>query len=543
MKMRRFGTPLVGVALVCAACGNQGSAVTARVDPLDPAAVDDHLVVVDRGRSEALLLDVSGPGNATPTAVPVIGSPTVVQPRNAHSNELLVLSSGHPDDGKAPFERPGLVVIGADGKTREYRYDNAFDTLTQSDDGKFAFLSASGATTDALLSDSNEVAIVDLSKTGAPDVRSLRSFGGTPTKVVFSPEMDLVGEKRRLAVVLFDSDLAIIDLNHLDRSEYTVGLSRPGASPLGLSQVLFSSIEHKIYLRAENSNDIYVISLADRAGSGASLGAGDGGTAAGENDFTPSVNQLGAGVDPSDMVLYTETDAATNTNVVRLLVASPGSAQAVVIEPDSSNVTQVPLPGPGRNILLFQQPKPSDPKVSPRALFYTPGASAVAFVDLVDVQTRGARNVELLTIPQVYGSVLSLDTNTVMMLHQATGLSLLNLSDRTVTRIQGPNLLGAVSDPSNEKLWLASGDRVGFLDLAKGVHPSEVRLDTAIATDPAGRAKLVTVPSKTHPRLAVSHASSTGWVTVLDAKTPTDLSQAFSLRGFLLTDAISGGAQ
>lgn len=544
MKMRGFSGLVACAALVCAACGDQGDAVKAKVSPMDPASIDDHLVVVDRGRAEALLLDVSGSGSASPTAVPVVVNPNVVQQRNEHSNELLVLSAGQADDGHSPFARPGLVAIGADGKSREYRYDSAFDTLTQSDDGKFAFLSfGAGAESGTLLFNPNEVAIVDLSKSDAPHVRTLRSFGGAPTKVVFSPEMDLGGEKRRLAVVLFDSDLAIIDLNHLDRSEYTVGLAKAGSQGLQLSQVLFSSTEHKIYLRADNSNDIYVISLAEGAGKGAPGTGADGGAAAPGNDFTPSVNQLAAGVDPSDMVLYTETDATTSTNVVRLLVASPGSGQAVVIEPDSSNVTLVPLPGPGTKIQLFQQPSPSDPKANPRALFYTPGASAVAFLDLVDVQTRGARNVELLTVPLAYGSTLSLDSNTVMLLHQSSGLSLLNLSERTVTRIQGPNLLGAVSDPSNEKLWLASNDRVGFLDLAKGVHPNEVRVDAKIATDEQGRAKLVTVPSKTQPRVAVSHASSTGWVTVLDAKTPTDLSHAFSLRGYLLSDTLGGGAR
>jgi hypothetical protein len=260
---------------------------------------------------------------------------------------------------------------------------------------------------------------------------------------------------------------------------------------------------------------VYVITLAE-----------DTGTAR-KNDFVPVLNQLGAGVGPSDLALFDEAGAT------RLLVASPGSTSAVVIEPNGNNVTSVPLPRAANRILRFEGPSPFDERSASRALLYGGDSTSVTFLDLADIEERVTRNVELLTVAQPFTSAERIDDETVMLVHQTSGLSLLDLAGRTVSELSGPNLQGAVRDPNVRKLWLQpqGQPRLGYLDLDKGFHPSEVRVDANITG-------LVTVPTKTHPKIVVTHASSTGWVTVLDANDPSSASAAFSMRGFFLTGAL-----
>jgi hypothetical protein len=121
-----------------------------------------------------------------------------------------------------------------------------------------------------------------------------------------------------------------------------------------------------------------------------------------------------------------------------------------------------------------------------------------------------------------------------MLLHQETGLSILNLGERTLSPITGPNLVGAIPDLDANKLWLTPpGDRLGFLTLPDE-HTSEVRLDAPIE-------HFVRVPSAHTRKVAITHPSETGYMTVLDAEKPADLGKAFAVSGYLF-EGVLGGA-
>jgi hypothetical protein len=521
MNLRRFpGLAAGALATLVGACSGPDRNVDRAVGPMDVSSVTDHVVFVDHGRSEALLLDVSGTAApASPSVVPLVANPISVVSRRQHADDLLVLSAGQPDDGVAAPEQPGLTVVDAKGKNRSYRYDSAFDALAQSEDGRSALLyfTKNAGAGGAVLFNPNEIAILDLDKTDAPRVLTPRPLGGTIQHVAFSPpDFAIDGVPRRLAVTLFDSYLNILDLDHLDRSEFSVELEQTKNSAIALAQVLFSSTESKIYVRATGTDNVFVLSLLPRTPPEAK-----------QNDFSPSVTQLPAGSAPSDLALFDDGDKH------RLLVASPGSSEVIVVDSDSNNVTNVPLGAPGNSILLFKGTSPTDAVVAPRALVYSPGSTVVTFVDLTKLTEEGARNVERHDLSEAYSAAIQLDDHTVMLPHVSTGLSLLDLTDRTISIISGPSLNGAVSDPAVNKLWLAHANKVGYLDLAKDSHPNEVRVDAIIET-------LVTVPSSV-PKVVVTHKSGTGWATVLDAKNPNDLSAAYSMRGFFLDGVLQGG--
>jgi hypothetical protein len=522
MKTRGLSGWVAGaLATLASACAAEDRDVDRAVGPMDVTSVTDHVVFVDHGRNEALLLDVSRSSPpASASIVPLVTNPIQVVSRLKHPDQVLVLSLGQPDDGVAPPEKPGLAIVDARGKNRTFRYDSAFDALAQSDDGRSTLLYfTSGAGGGGVLFNPNEVAILDLDKTDAPQVLTPRPLGGTIQHVAFSPpDFAIDGVPRRLAVTLFDKYLNILDLDHLALSEFSVELAPAKSNAIRLSQVLFSSTESKVYVLATGTDNVFVVTLSPRTPSPSEPK---------QNDFSPSVTQFPAGTGPTDLALFDDG------NKHRLLVASPGSSEIVVGDSDSNNVTNVPLGAPGNKILLFSGTSPTDAVVAPRALIYTPGSSVVSFVDLAKLTEEGTRNVERRDLSEAYSDAIPLDAHTVMLPHVGTGLSLLNLSERTIGIISGPNLKGAVSDEAVNKLWLAHGNKVGYLDLTKDSHPNEVRVDAVVDA-------LVTVPSKT-PKVVVTHAYGTGWATVLDAKDPNDLAAAYSMRGFFLDGVLQGG--
>jgi hypothetical protein len=529
--MQRAALVWAGIAVLFAiGCADRDADLERGFDLMAPAALEGHAVFIDRQRARAHVFPVSDPGASRSARVLALPRrPVQHAPRNRHPDELLVLCAGQVDDGRSKPAPAALAVLKAGSVDRVYPFASRFNAMTQSPDGRRVFLSfdpRAPQSVEGLLFNPNEVAIIDLDAlptANNPTLRTLSSFGGVPQDVVFSAPMNVAGEQRELVIVLFDSDIAVWDLNHIERPEYVIELSRRTTGNIALAQVLFGSQEANIYLRGSASDDIFVVSLSASAG----------GT---ENDFVPSINQLAAGIGPADMVLYEEPGGGELSAGRRLFVVAQGNAQASVIDNASSRVTSVSLPAAPNQILRFDAGKLEEPEPEQRALLYAQGTDAVVFVDLEGLEDRRGRNVELLRLRSPYSRVLKLSEELVLRIHQGQGLSLLDLVQRTVQPIQSTQDL-ATAIHAQDKLWLAppGQDRLGFLDL-RTFHPSEIRLDALVA-------QAIAVPSAERPRFVVTHPSSIGHFTVLDARAPDDLAAAYAVRGFLVEGLIAGGSR
>lgn len=468
-----------------------------------PSALDEHVVWLDTESNRALLLNVGAQilePEVTSYAVPE--NPVLVTRRNDH-NELLALARGAGSgDGV-------LSLLGPTKLLKKFQLGSRFDQLSQSSDGRYAFARFSPTNNDAdsLLFNPNEVAIVDLDakESDAVTLRSLRGFGQVPTAVEFSPDMNIAGETRRIAVVLFNSHVSLLDLNHLDRPEITVELSQ--ASNLGLQQVRFSADENKIYLAGANSDDVFVLTL---------LPAGDNRV----NDFDPSLNQLGAGARPLDMAIYEQG------GLRRLLAVSGGAA--LIIESGSNRVTRVPLTSSASRILMYEGPAPFDEAIEQRALLYSPGNTGLTFLDLDQVEDRTTRNLETLPISGGLSSLTPLQDNLVLII-KSNGLGMLNLEGRSAAELSSNvALTQAIPTPALNRLWIRPEGRsaLAFLDYSSDRStPGQVSLDAEI------NQMLLFTDMKT-PRVVLNHDSVGGLVTVLDAVDPTDTSKAITLGGF-----------
>lgn len=534
LPRRRFLAALAALPLALAGCPDRDPLFEQGLSTLDPVAVGQTVTWVDREAAVARTLDLSGAAVAL-RATPVGRDPTLAVAREGNVAEALVLSRGsRGEPGVAPS--PGtLHAIPAGGTAmRTYTVASPFNALAQSDDGRFAIAHfRTDVAAVRLLFNPNQIAVVDLAAPPSdrnPALRTVRSFGGVPNGVVFSPPMRLNGAARTLAVVLSDAYVTLLDLANPGRPEISVRLTLP-EDPRAIrpTQVLFDAEQATVYVRASASNDVYALRLVPVTPDGPQ-----------GNDFRPSINQLAAGLNPSDMALIGEASAR------KLLVVSPGSRDARVIDAVANTTVTIPLDAAATRILLFTGASPRDPNPAPRALLYgdRSTAAAVSFLELTDIDARRGQNVEAVRLPASVNALLSLPGRDAVMIDHPPGeaagrLSLLDLTRRTVSPIVAEvSLGGARFDSDRQRLWVAprGNTRVGWVDL-RTFSPDELRLDepvTAVIPLPG--------PMGAAGRVVALHEGAEGAVTVLDA---ADLRRetARTIRGFLLDNLLAGAAR
>ncbi len=486
-------------------------------------ALADRLLLVDPNGARALLIDVDDePLQAATRAVDLPVGPQFAVKRNG-TEEALILCSGRRSNAESDAEPAELAVLAPDGELRRFVLGaNPFSNLAQSSDGRFVLLWKSGQAM-RLLDNPNGIAIVDLHRDAddAVALRSLRSFGDSPLDVQFSPPMQVLGEERRLALVLSSGNVTLIDLGHLDRAETTVQLSSAGGAPVMPREAVFNPEAPEIYVRGASSEDVFVFNLEQRP----DPGTDEDGVA--HNDFRPFIDQLGVGGRPDTMALY---DAGAGSRLLVLV----GGTQAAVVDPSTSQTAMVTLPAQASAALLFSGVSPRDRQLGQRALLYQPNSAAIAFLDLEELEARGGRNLERLNLPRPLVKLIPmLEEQRALIIHQEGGVSLLDLEERTISPItSNMPLADAAFDAANGRLWVGPPGQsfVAYLDLATGDTP-EIRLDANVKA---------VVPMFGSGRVVALHESTVGYLTVLDADEPSRES-ARSLRGFLLADVLSGG--
>ena len=522
---------------------------------LSPVALADRAAFVDKTSQRAFLLDPADK-SLRPRIVPVGKAPIAAVKRNG-KNQLLVLSAGDRGSTQDAPVAAQLQTIDADPnvKSEVYPLGSSFDTLAQADDGSIALLyhgpldrnSSSGT-----LFNPNELAIVTLDPASADPVhplpnpysKSIRSFGGVPTSVVFSPAFTFAGIPRILAVVLAPGYVTILDLKYQDRTEITVPLSPDNSHTFMPAQVLFDTdpSHPNIYIRADGSNDIFQLALAD-------LGTA---TLPG-NDFFVSVSMLAAGTGPSDMALFHGTDDAT-----RLAVLAPGSRSLVVIDPSTSSTTSVPLSIPANRMVLFNAGTPSSPKPEDRALLVdvSSGSTSVLFADMKDIETRGTLALADHPLTASAASVVPLVEQGIAVLLMSaksagtTALTVVDLAGRNFNIVAGNPSTTAVIDSGNANRpstqWsMDANDPRGLYHVSLTAYagqPPLVISETWLDQTITGILPLSQASSDTHRYIFVeqSDPNGIGNVTVLDADAP-DHASARTAYGFLLTDYLERG--
>jgi hypothetical protein len=509
------------LALLCAlACEDSSDAPDAVHATLAPIALERHLVFVDGDAERAYVLDVGTPRPAADARrVTLAPGAALAEPRAGEDHdEALVLCSGERGSREVEAEPATLIAIDGAGKSRNYELGTTpFNALTQSQDGRYAVLYQRGQDGGRTLSNPNELVVVDLDKQpdeeGAVTGKTPDGLGHPLSSVLISPMLRIAEEDRRLLVVLSAAEVTLFDLHHLDRRATIVQLDETRAvNPV---QVLFDSSNPQLFVRAQNSDNIFMFRFEKQTNEGG-------------NDFRPTINLISGGAGPRDIALFgTGSDA-------RLLVVAETSAQALVVDPSTSKSVALKLSAPAEKIVLFDARSPADNTSRTRALLYSTKLNSVTFLDLNDLNDSPEDKLELMPVVNlVRGVIPLLDEQEVVLLHER-GVSLLALAERTLTPILSSQPLSAdpVFDPAHKRLWIAPTGQtwVGTLDLATG-KTDEILMDAAIGG---------LVPMLSAERLVVLHSSGIGYVTLLDLERPSRDS-ALSLRGFYVSGSLDRG--
>lgn len=509
-------------------------------DLLPMVALGDRVAFVERNSQTAFLLDPADTA-FKPRLVPVGKAPVAAVKHNG-SNQMLVLSHGETGSASVQAIPAQLQVIDANASVAPATYPLAgrYDSLAQSVDGRFVLLYHSSSTqnaSDTGLFNPNELTIVDFTPPAHPAVptlttKSIRSLGGVPTRIEFSPPYTFQAGARSLAVVLSQNYVTILDLNNADRTEISVPLC-PQSTGCTYSpdQILFDPSNATIYVRAGNAKDIFQIALTD-------LGTT---TTAGSNDFLASLSMLSVGANPASMALYGSGPSA------RLAVLAPTSKSLVIIDPKTSHTLSIPTSIPANILVPFTVLDQSGLAKNQALLVDTlNGSTSVLFADLEQVETTGGLSIKDAPLRAAVGDVRPLVDQgiAVLVLGKYGSISAFTVVEFSTRRFVDIAASGTFANPyfemrSPSRLWgVDSGTGLGYLNLV--AHGSEatlvhslVWLDQTITSIQA----LDQLSSDGHRYLVVgqSDPNGIGNLTFLDADHP-DRATARTAYGFLFSN-------
>ena len=534
MLMHRLGKSrhLMGaafLALALCACDEDGSssapfpAYQGQEQNPRTVAVGSSVAFVSQAGGHVDMLSLAG-DSPQPQAkrVRLPSLPRTWSVRNEHE-ELLLLSDGDQRDGHED-PRPRLTALAADGSLRNYDVEGHFGRSAQSQDGHWVVLfSGEEDGWDRVVSNLNQVALVDLTAPPSEDnprVHTLLGLGGSPRFAEVTAELDILGEKRRLAVFYSQTYISIFDLSHPERAEITVPLGEvsEGGSARP-EQVVYDEQRAAIFVRTSNSPDVYMVGFSEDVDD------------VSQHDFVLAPpNPLPVGSIPRDIRVYEESDGTT-----RLLALA--SQSLAIVEPNSARLSSVRLTAAGDRMLPYRLV--DDDESGPgRLLVYgaAVAASALSFVDLNDLEDRRSRNVSELPLPYAISAAAEplVQGERVVLQHsrgnewgQPSNVAVIDLALEAAF----PLTLHPISklDPSTGQLWVAGQDRVAVVDLPS-LSIDEFPLDAYINT--------MLMPSGS-PFVVFDHGSREGYITLVDRDEPSR-AQALSLRGFFWESILAG---
>lgn len=493
---------------------------------IGPVAIKSRLAYVDTARDRVLAIETAE-GKPEMRSYR-IGRNAIFAIPTPDREHLAIITRGEEALVKGQIdEDPLLWMVDVSSKKavpQSYPIGSPFDRLAVSSDGRVAvayFSSGGFDATSGIFRNPNELAIIDLQKPASadnPTLRTVRSFGSAPDGVVLSPPMVIPGSEdptpRVFAFILAQGTLTLLDATNPTRREVTIRLDTGLAAGVRPRELVFAPNTATAYLRSDNASDVLAVLINPEAQDDPD-----------DNDYQPTLAELGAGAGPSDVAVY---DDAIGRRFV--LAAMPSRRQVAVIDGDTAAFVTINTPDPIDRIMLF----PNDPTLPPR------------FALLASI-SQGLPRVHLLSLTGIAEELVAVDLRTVnlaepvldvlpipgseraLIVHDAnrTVLGLLDIVLGSVSPLEGVGKLDSFSFSGDGQFLVGvteEHERVGFLDLGS-LHPSTLRIDD--------------MPSKvfslTGGAVIVDHGDPFGRATFIPGPS-AKRSDALVLSGFLLNN-------
>ena len=498
--------------------------------PLTAFGLASATIVLDDPTHRAVALLPRADERLDLTALPV-GHQVLAATASPDRSRLFVLSAGDAPRRSGQDQYPSLTVVdAATPAVRATRYDMAepLSNLAIDPEGHWAAAFAGSGSPTSFVENPNEIVLFDM--THAPDAsnpisRTIRSFGGTPQRLTFTPTLHLPGGPRRLLVIETDRDVTLLDLDHAadvpPRPEITVRLTNGSdtrvLTPAGVvvdDGDPARTDDARVAVRTSNDSNVVTLQLAASAPGAA-------------NDFQPVINLTDVGSVPSD-IAFVHTDGG-----LRVAALVPATTSAVLVDPDTSVTESVSFPAPYASMSIVTGQTGGGAGGTDVALLWNAGpAGGVAFWTLGVTAGQPYRSVEVLGISDAIQGVLAVpDPHPELRVLETGGASdfyVLDLSTRTAAPLETNGAATLSVSPDGARVWafVPQSSDLASMSLTT-LHPVPLYVDRPIdavfdvARDDGGRA------------LVVLHGDGNVGATVFDALAPDDAT-ARSYSGLLL---------
>jgi hypothetical protein len=527
---------LLATALLAASCGDRDPSYDrALPTQVQSVGLEGHVALVDGPAERIVLLTPRFDQELDRQIIPV-GRGVIRVEASPDGKRLFVLTTGDIPRRKDRDQKPELTVI-ENGAAKRYALESPHSGFAIDPLGRwvalFAAPQAGGQAT--FVEIPNEIVFVDLEAPieAAVTPRTLRSFGGRPQRLSFTPALSLPGGQRRLAVVETDQDLSILDLDNVaakpPRPEITLRLTSGGSNvALRPAAVAFDDGEpsrnddSRIGVRIAGNPNVFTYTfVAQNPGTTTT----DPNTV--PNDFRAEPNLTDVGGAPEDIV-FVRTEAG-----VRLAAIVPSIASAVLVDPATSIASKVEMGASFTKISLITNVV-GGADGADTALLYGAGSNGVAFWSLGRATGQTYRTVEVVPLNIPVASIVDVPPPKpelkVLQGSNANAFFVLNLASRTASPL---TTLGAPTlhvSRDGQRLWAFQRASSQLSQIAlDNLHPTPLPLDRPIdavydlARADGGRSLV-----------AIDARGGVG-ATVLDALAP-DTTTSRSYYGLLLED-------
>jgi len=355
------------------------------------------LALIDAPAQRVVALSTTAGGalglRSTPTGRDVVAAAPAPD-----GSKLYLLTAGHRATlgDSIPDERPRLTAYD-DGAGPPIAIDLALtdplDGLIVDSTGRWAVVYAAGTGSEALVSNPNELVIVDLAA-GAARHHTLHSFGGRPQQLTITPLLSLPDGPSQLLIVQSEQEMALLPLDGDPGAdaEITVRLDDGGAQRPPPAGIVVDDGEPadtgdaRIGIRFQGDRNVMMLQLAPSAGGTAGV--------------LPSVNVADAGGVPTD-IAFVRTDGG-----LRLAALVPAANAAVLIDPATTVTTTVALPAPYQQLSLVTAE--AGGTSADVALLWQGGSAGagVAFWELGQAAGRPFRSIDTVAVGAQVGAVL-----------------------------------------------------------------------------------------------------------------------------------------
>ena len=533
MSARRIAsTTALGLgALFAVACGDRAGVWDAAIPTPAAYGLNAAVGLIDAPARRMLMMSVQGDNELAFSSQP-LGPALAAAATTPDGERLLVLDRGVVPRRTADDAAPTLSVFGGGSATpvgllTRYELTDPLSGLTVDPESRYAVLYSSAADAASFVQNPNELIIVDLSAPVAADnpfPLTVRSFGGSPQGLTFTPTLSVPGGQRRLLVVQTDRDIALVDLAHLDLPEITVKLTG-GTERLVPGGVAVSDgdpdpstdTDARVAIRLQNDANVILIDL---------LPVPEPEVPSTPQSFRAQPNVVPVGGTPSD-IAFVQTDGG-----LRLAALVPAKRTLTLVDPLTGTSSDIELGATFDRLSLVTDVVGQTDLGSDVALLWSTSTPTIAFVALGSTVGKPYKSVDLLQLEQPVGAVLPVPApNQHLRILQAVDSShfvVLDLLERTASPINSSTRGTSVTlAPDGARAWLhAAGPWLDQLDLSS-LHPTNIALSYSIQSvfdieRPGGGRSL----------LAIHPVGGTA-VTVLDAVTPS-LATAREYPGVLL---------